>query len=80
VLIDGSGSARITDFGLTLIGETTIGRATTVDGNAGTFRWMSPERLDAEPGSRRMTPGDVYAFGLLCVVVSYIRVPSSIKC
>jgi serine/threonine protein kinase len=35
----------------------------------GTRRWMSPERFNAEPGTRLTPAGDVYAFGLLCVMV-----------
>jgi serine/threonine protein kinase len=73
ILIDDAGHVRITDFGLTiLVDELTMRKPNTGDRAAGTPRWMSPERLDSESGIQRISIAiDVYAFGLLCVMVRF---------
>lgn len=45
---------------------------TNHNGNAGSIRWMSPERLDPDREDERLEPAsDVWAFGCLCIMVSF---------
>jgi serine/threonine protein kinase len=69
ILIDRHGTARITDFGLTLVGWLTAGRVTTEDGHMGTRSWMAPERFTATAETRQTTACDVYAYSFLCITV-----------
>jgi serine/threonine protein kinase len=65
-LIDRDYHAKIADFGLTIVGEATGARYTTTGGMKGSVGWVAPERYEA---SRRKFPGDVYAYGFICVEV-----------
>jgi len=58
VMIDGRGRARITDFGLAVIGEQAAGSAEI----AGTPAYMAPEQLAGKPLTLR---SDLYALGLV---------------
>jgi serine/threonine protein kinase len=69
ILIDDEHHACLSDFGLSIVGETTQGCMKETETCSGTVRWMSPDRL-SEPGRRR-TSDDVYAFGCLSYWVSF---------
>ena len=74
ILIDQDCNARLADFGLITISDST---STTSCG--GTYRWMSPELLDQEtPGlktRRRTGSSDCYALGMVVYEVLSGRVP-----
>jgi serine/threonine protein kinase len=72
VLIDAYVSAKLADFGLAVIYETTTSGSTTNSAAKGTVAWMSPERHDAE--RRLKPPMDVYSFGILCYAVSRLNI------
>ena len=56
----------MTDLGTILLSE-------TIFSSAGTLRWMSPELLDLQPGSkgRRTCESDCYALGMVIYEVSW---------
>ncbi|TCK24712.1 serine/threonine-protein kinase [Pseudonocardia endophytica] len=60
VLLDGTGRARLTDFGIALLVDQT--RITTTGAVIGTAAYMSPEQVCGEPVG---PPTDVYALGLV---------------
>jgi serine/threonine protein kinase len=60
-------NARLADFGLTIVGETSAAGMTTTHSGTGTLRWKSPERLMDD--DRRTAAGDIWAIGCLCIVV-----------
>jgi serine/threonine protein kinase len=62
---------QIADFGLSLIGEDTQGKFSTTKSGRGTPGWIAPESYDNEE-ARRRSPVDVYAYGLLCYMVSRV--------
>ena len=64
ILVDGSGCARITDFGLSRSQETTF--QTTVS-YGHTARWTAPEILGG--GRTASKEGDVFAFAMVMVEV-----------
>jgi serine/threonine protein kinase len=68
VLIDENFQARLADFGLTLVGDSSLAGMTTTTSGAGSLRWKSPERF--EDDARRSIAGDIWAFACLCIVVS----------
>ncbi|KAF5362283.1 hypothetical protein D9756_002380 [Leucocoprinus leucothites] len=67
ILVNGSGQACITDFGLSSIWtDKTLGfTATTVVQSGRTDRWASPE-LITEDGARPTRASDIWAFGCVC--------------
>jgi serine/threonine protein kinase len=67
VLVDVGPTARLADFGLTIVGESSAMGMTTTFSGAGTLRWKSPERLWED--GRHAVAGDIWAFACLCVVV-----------
>ena len=72
ILIDGSGHARVCDFGLASItrGKYTPAPRLRSDGGY-TERWSAPEILSGEGTASE--PADVFAFGM---VVIEVRAPS----
>ena len=58
------------DLGTILLSETVVS-------SAGTFRWMSPELMDLQPGSKgRLTcESDCYALGMVIYEVSWLNLP-----
>ena len=83
ILIDSGFSARLADFGLTMIiDESTVGTSVDGHGPRGTTRWMAPEML--HPGDfgfsddclkRLPSKGtDIYALGM---TILEVRVPTS---
>ncbi|KAH7338686.1 WD40-repeat-containing domain protein [Rhizoctonia solani] len=62
VLVSSNGVAKLTDFGLSAMSETSLAFSTTTTSQAGSIRWMSPEiLLEKSPKSK---PSDVYALGM----------------
>jgi serine/threonine protein kinase len=78
VLVDSSGQAVLSDFGLTVQGQHTRGRIVTSCNIAGNPAFMAPERIqlwdpDTEPNSLRIkSPADIYAYGCLCYAVRHV--------
>jgi serine/threonine protein kinase len=70
ILISHDRRAQIADFGLTIVGDVTVGRMSTRKPGSGTVRWMSPERLLSDEPKRLERSDDVYAFGGLIYMVS----------
>jgi len=77
ILIDGTGHARLADFGLLAIISDTTSLGSSMHG--GTFRWMSPELFYPEDfglkDSRRTKQSDCYAFGMVIWEVLSGQVP-----
>jgi serine/threonine protein kinase len=65
MLIDHTGQAKLADFGLAHVGDSTAGMMSQLSGAIGTIRWAAPERF-SEADIPRLTPGvDVYGFACL---------------
>ncbi|EIN03641.1 kinase-like protein [Punctularia strigosozonata HHB-11173 SS5] len=67
LLVDGSGRARLSDFGLatTALSTTSIALTAGSSANWGTVLYMAPELLDLSVKSKTLTKeSDVYAFGM----------------
>ncbi|KAK6996818.1 kinase-like domain-containing protein [Favolaschia claudopus] len=68
ILVDDSGRACLTDFGLTVLSDATV---TQTNHGAGSVRWMAPETLDpgacGVTGFARTPASDIYAFGCVCL-------------
>ena len=77
ILIDGTGHARLADFGLLTIISDTTSLGSSIHG--GTFRWMSPELFYPEnfglKDSRRTKHSDCYALGMVIWEVLSGQVP-----
>ena len=71
VLIDDDGNARLSDFGLSRILESTVTGLTTKTIN-GTIRWMAYELMDADDaqqGGIFTTASDVWSLGMTILEV-----------
>ena len=67
IMVDGSGNARITDFGLATIIRNPHSLRSTLDGDGHTPRWCAPEILKGEqPVSKE---SDVFSFGMVVIEV-----------
>ncbi|KAJ7333373.1 kinase-like domain-containing protein [Mycena albidolilacea] len=68
ILVDDTGSACLTDFGLTVLSDAT---ATQTNHGAGSVRWMAPETLDPSACGlteyARTPASDIYAFACVCL-------------
>jgi serine/threonine protein kinase len=60
ILLDGSGRAYLTDFGIAVVGEDLLKDV----GAAGTLPYMAPEQLDGRPG-RADHRADIFALGVV---------------
>jgi serine/threonine protein kinase len=69
IMIDRDNHIRVTDFGLSLVGDDTQGAPTTTRSGAHSEGWTAPE-LYHDNMKRRMMPRDVYAFACVCYMVS----------
>ena len=73
ILIDGNGSALLTDFGLSLIMEATPYSNGSIHGG-GAVHWRAPELIDPQEfglDNARPTPkSDVFSFACTAVEVS----------
>ena len=71
VLVDDDESARITDFGMTIISEGTPYNYWSIHGGGAT-RWTAPELLDPEEfdlaSSRPTFSSDIYAFAMTTIL------------
>jgi len=79
VLVDGSGSLRLGDFGLSMV-VAEAGNLTFGSLQAGNTRWMPPEFVtftdDPDEPQTPMKPtktGDVYSFGCIMLQVRWIQ-------
>ena len=62
-MVDGSGNARITDFGLTNIVRDPSAVVSTSDGYGYTPRWTAPEILwDGIPSNKK---SDIFSFAMI---------------
>jgi serine/threonine protein kinase len=71
IFINAEGHAQLADFGLSIVGETAIGKMSSASNAGGNIRYLAPERID--PTSQDMRPStacDVYAFACVCLFVS----------
>ncbi|KAJ7731569.1 kinase-like domain-containing protein [Mycena maculata] len=68
ILVDDTGHACLTDFGLTVLSDATV---TQTNHGAGSVRWMAPETLNPTTfglqGLARTPASDIYAFGCVCL-------------
>eukprot|EP00887_Chlorella_sp_A99_P004269 scaffold15.g4269.t1 len=62
VLLDASGRALVTDFGISRFKASTLA-ATTAGSQAGTPAYMAPEQFDSTPTTEKV---DVFSFAVLC--------------
>lgn len=66
-MVDGSGNAQITDFGLAAIARNPHSLRSTLDEGSHTARWCAPEILVSDqPISKE---SDVFSFGMVIVEV-----------
>ena len=66
-MIDESGNARITDFGLAKIIRGSNSLQSTSEGQGQTLRWTAPEIL--ESGKIASEESDVYSFAMVTIEV-----------
>ncbi|KAH7338694.1 WD40-repeat-containing domain protein [Rhizoctonia solani] len=62
VLISSDGVAKLTDFGISTMSDSSIGFSGTTTSQAGSVRWMAPELLVEEPSKTKES--DIYALGM----------------
>ena len=65
-MVDESGKARITDFGLAAIARNPHSHRSTLNEDGHSARWCAPEVLNSEPVSKE---SDVFSFGMVIVEV-----------
>ena len=77
ILVDSTGTARVTDFGLMVMTDlNTIALSNTVVSPGGTLGWMSPELLDPQGFGSDGCPtpqSDCYALGMVIYEVGTLR-------
>ncbi|KAG8741632.1 hypothetical protein FRC12_015610, partial [Ceratobasidium sp. 428] len=62
ILIGSDGIAMLTDFGLSILGQSKVLFSTTKNLGGGSTRWMAPELIGGTTGRSR--EADVYALGM----------------
>ncbi|CAE6455111.1 unnamed protein product, partial [Rhizoctonia solani] len=77
VLISSNGDAKLTDFGLSTMSESSLEFSATTS-QAGSIRWVSPEQL--LQGSARSMPSDVYALGMTLLEIFSGTMPYYPQC
>lgn len=80
ILIDRTGHARLTDFGLlTIVSDPSIQLSYSSNAQGGTARWMSPELISPKrfgfEKSRPTKSSDCYALGMVIYEIISGRVP-----
>jgi serine/threonine protein kinase len=70
ILIDSSGTAALSDFGISKSLDNTRGMARSF---VGTAAYMAPERIG---GLAHSAPSDIWSLGLICVECAQVRPPS----
>ncbi|KAJ7812122.1 kinase-like domain-containing protein, partial [Mycena olivaceomarginata] len=76
ILINREWNACLADFGLTSLSDATAASNTTTAHRAGSIRWMAPELIDPDHFGLKFVRApatDVYAFGCVCLEVSFFR-------
>ena len=74
VLVDDTGHARISDFGLATVTQNLDSIRTVPDERAHTARWTAPEILNEEGSYSKET--DVFSFAMVMIEVRRGLVPS----
>ena len=73
VLVDDEGRARLTDFGMAIMADSTPRNYASIHGG-GAVHWTAPELISPEDfnlSSRRpTTKSDIYSFACVCIEVS----------
>ena len=70
ILVDASGHARITDFGLAVATQDLDLVRSGSDEGGDSARWIAPETLDC--GGTHSKEGDVFSFAMVMIEVGYI--------
>ncbi|QRW22047.1 Vegetative incompatibility protein HET-E-1 [Rhizoctonia solani] len=73
VLISSDGLAKLADFGLSTISETSLGFSDTSNSRIGSTRWAAPELLFDD--AQRSKESDIYALGMTMLEVITGEVP-----
>ena len=66
-MVDNSGNARITDFGLATIARDSDSLVDGSDDQCHTFRWTAPEILNSSAAVSKAS--DVFSFGMVMIEV-----------
>ncbi|KAG8766403.1 hypothetical protein FRC12_006907 [Ceratobasidium sp. 428] len=69
VLIDYEGTVKITDFGLSVLRDSSVLFSSTGNPGGGTARWMAPELF--EESSVRSNEADVYALAMTFIARTF---------
>ena len=69
ILVDGSGRARITDFGLATMTQDQGSLVSVPDDHGHTARWIAPEVLDGH--GTHSKEADVFSFAMVMIEVRY---------
>ena len=67
ILVDATGNARITDFGLAVVTQDLESIRTASDGSGNSVRWIAPEILDGRGTYSK--EADVFSFAMLTIEV-----------
>lgn len=67
ILVDSSGNARITDFGLSTIARDPSSFVSTFENQSQTLRWTAPEILESDQAATKES--DVFSFGMVMIEV-----------
>ena len=71
-MVDKSGKARITDFGLAATARNPRSQRSTLDEDGHSARWCAPKVLKSEPASKE---SDIFSFGMVILGVGDRFVP-----
>ncbi|KAF9450904.1 kinase-like protein, partial [Macrolepiota fuliginosa MF-IS2] len=76
ILLSDDGRALITDFGLSHITVSSVGRKSSATSPGGTTRWTAPELLKGDDCHNQLTKAcDIWSFGCLCYEVLTRKMP-----
>ena len=78
ILVDQTGQPKLIDFGVARLAEPAIKQDTQVGQLVGTFRYMSPEQIQADP-EEMDTRSDVYSLGVICYELLSGKAPYKLK-
>ena len=71
ILVDASGHARLTDFGLAVVTQDLDSIRSSSDECGDGARWIAPEILDGR--GTYSIEGDVFSFGMVTIEVRWIQ-------
>jgi len=72
ILVDATGHARITDFGLTTVTKNLDSIRSATEGHGNAARWTAPEILKEDGTFSK--EADIFSFAMVMIEVSYERV------